>query len=237
MTKRHLRNVGAAAIFSVFALTLVPQPGFAQLTSGDLTGLITDASGAAVPGATVDATNTATGVKATQTSNGTGEYRFSNLPIGTYDVAVTGKGFAPTSLKGVPISLNRVANQNFTLQVGQAATTVEVTENVTTIDTNTAQITNNYESRLAQDLPSTSVGQGVINLSLLSAGVATGGGIGVGEGPSVGGQRPRANNFTIEGVDNNSKSVTGPLVYVPNDAVQEFITGKSKNAVQGVAKG
>ncbi len=57
---------------------------------------------------------------------------------------------------------------------------------------------------------------------MLSAGVATSGGVGVGTGPSVGGQRPRNNNFTIEGVDNNNKSVTGPLVTVPNDAVAEF---------------
>ncbi len=49
-----------------------------------------------------------------------------------------------------------------------------------------------------------------LNLSLLSAGVATSGGVGVGSGPSVGGQRPRNNNFTIEGVDNNNKGVTGP---------------------------
>ena len=52
--------------------------------------------------------------------------------------------------------------------------------------------------------------------------MATSGGIGVGTGPSVGGQRPRNNNFTIEGIDNNNGSVTGPLVTVPNDAVAEF---------------
>ncbi len=97
-----------------------------------------------------------------------------------------------------------------------------MTEGTANIDTNTAQITNNYDARMTSDLPSATVGQGVINLSLLSAGVATGGGVGVGEGPSVGGQRPRNNNFTIEGIDNNNKAVTGPLVYVPNDAVQEF---------------
>jgi hypothetical protein len=62
----------------------------------------------------------------------------------------------------------------------------------------------------------------VINLSLLNAGVGSSGAVGVGSGPSVGGQRPRNNNFTVEGIDNNSGSVTGPLVTVPNDAVAEF---------------
>ena len=52
--------------------------------------------------------------------------------------------------------------------------------------------------------------------------MASSGGIGVGTGPSVSGQRPRNNNFTVEGVDNNSKSVTGPVVIIPNDAVQNF---------------
>jgi hypothetical protein len=222
MPRNILRTFAVTATFFLFVLVLVSRQGFAQLTSGDLTGVVTDATGAAVPGATVDATNEATGVKATQTSNSTGEYRFSNLPIGQYDLSVAAKGFAATSAAGVPVSLNRIGTQNFALQVGQTATTVEVTESTGTIDTSTAQITNNYETRLTTDLPSASTGQGVINLSLLSAGVTTGGGVGVGEGPSVGGQRPRNNNFTVEGVDNNDKSVTGPLVYVPNDTVQEF---------------
>ena len=63
---------------------------------------------------------------------------------------------------------------------------------------------------------------GVLNLSLLGAGVSSSGGVGVGTGPSVGGQRPRNNNFMVEGVDNNRKDVTGPLVTIPNDAVAEF---------------
>ena len=208
-----------AALVGLFLFSFA---GWAQLTSGDMAGLVTDPTGAAVPGATVEVTNEGTGVKATQTTNDTGEYRFGNLPVGTYDVTVSAKGFSAASLKGVVVDLNRITAQNVALQVGQTATTVEVVESTTAIDTNTSQITNNYDSRMTTDLPSATTGQGVINLSLLSAGVATGGGIGVGEGPSVGGQRPRNNNFTVEGIDNNDKSVTGPLVYVPNDSVQEF---------------
>ncbi len=56
----------------------------------------------------------------------------------------------------------------------------------------------------------------------MTAGVGSSGGMGDGTGPSVGGQRPRSNNYTVEGIDNNNKSVTGPLVYVPSDAVSEF---------------
>ena len=74
-----------------------------------------------------------------------------------------------------------------------------------------------------QDLPSGNIGLGVLNLSLLTPGVSSSGGLGAGTGPSISGQRPRNNNFTIDGIDNNSKSVTGPLLYVPNDAVSEFV--------------
>src|SRR5258708_21621759 len=79
-----------------------------------------------------------------------------------------------------------------------------------------------YEEKQLADLPSTPNGSGVVNLSMLSSGVASSGGVGVGSGPSVAGQRPRNNDFTIEGVDNNNKGVTGPLVTIPNDAVAEF---------------
>ncbi len=212
----------AALAAIVLAAISIPHPLQAQLTSGDLAGVITDPSGATVPGATVAASNLATGVKTTFTSDSGGEYHFTNLPIGTYDLAVTAKGFTPKTINGLTVSLNRTTTQNIALSVGNAETTVQVTDAVSTIDSTSAQITNSYDARLAADLPSVSSGQGVINLSLLSAGVSTGGGVGAGEGPSVGGQRPRNNNFTIEGIDNNSKSVTGPLVYVPNDAVQEF---------------
>lgn len=63
---------------------------------------------------------------------------------------------------------------------------------------------------------------GVLNLSLLQSGVGTSGTVGIGMGPSVGGQRPANNSFTIEGIDNNNRTVTGAVVSVPNDADSEF---------------
>ncbi len=201
---------------------LTPAPSFAQMTSGDLTGVVSDASGAAVPNANVEAVNVATGVKTTSVSNASGEYHLANLAIGSYNLTATATGFAPTELKGVAVDLNKQSTANIALQVGTTASTVEVTEAASTIDTSTAQISNVYEARLAQDLPTASIGSGVINLSLLAGGVATSGGVGAGSGPSVGGQRPRNNNFTVEGIDNNNKSVTGPNLFIPNDAVQEF---------------
>ena len=67
-----------------------------------------------------------------------------------------------------------------------------------TVDTTTANIQTSFESQQVQELPTASTGLGVLNLSLLNAGVATSGGIGAGTGPSVSGQRPRNNNYTVE---------------------------------------
>jgi len=208
---------------SSFGLLLIgPLAALAQLTSGDLRGTVHDASGAAIPNAAIEVVNNATDVHTTQPANADGEYHFSNLPVGAYSLSAKAAGFAPAELKNITIDLNKIATANLTLQVGQTTTSIEVTESAATIDTSTAQISNTYSTKMTQDLPSATTGSGVLNLSLLGAGVASSGGMGAGTGPSVAGQRPRNNNFTIEGIDNNAKTVTGPLLFVPNDAVQEF---------------
>src|SRR5215472_206053 len=199
-----------------------PSFSFAQAISGDLVGAVQDASGAAVANAAVDATNEATNLKASTKTNGNGEYRFTNLPAGSYTLTANGAGFSPASLRAVAVTVGRVATVNLTLQIGQVATTVDVTEAPAAIDTTTATIGGTFDARDSRDLPVSSIGPGVLNLALLSAGVGSNGGLAAGDGPSVGGQRPRNNNFTVEGVDNNNKSVTGPLLTIPNDATAEF---------------
>ena len=217
-----LRKLYVFAVALFAAALLFSVSSFAQSTSGDVTGTILDASGAAVPNATVTAENAGTGIKASATTNAAGQYRFTNLPVGSYNITATAAGFTSSSVKGLAVQLNQTLTQNITLQVGATSTSVEVTGAAAVIDTTTAQVQNTFETKAAADLPTASIGLGVLNLSLLSAGVASSGGIGAGTGPSVGGQRPRNNNFAIEGIDNNSKSVTGPLVFIPNDAVEEF---------------
>jgi len=227
MTNMFMRIARLSVPPSLLALLFLCQPflcqqGWAQTTSGDLTGLVTDASGAVVVGAAIGALDQATGVKTSQTTTGAGTYHFANLPIGTYTITVTAKGFATAQVKDLAIDLNKQSTQNFTVQVGTTTTTVEVVEAAATIDSSTAQITQNYDSREAAELPSASIGSGVINLSLLQGGVGTGGAVGAGTGPSIGGTKPFYNNFTVEGIDINDRSVTGPVVTVPNDAVGEF---------------
>lgn len=211
-----------AALVVIFAAAIFVPTSPGQAISGDMVGTVLDKSGAAVPKANVEVQNVATGVKMTAVTNDRGEYRFSNLPVGAYNVTASAGGFSRTMLAGINIDLNRTIAVPITLQVGEVATTVEVRAAATAIDTTTAQMQNSFDARQVQDLPIASIGLGVLNLALLNPGVASSGGVGAGTGPSVSGQRPRNNNFTIEGVDNNDKSVTGPLVSVPNDAVAEF---------------
>jgi hypothetical protein len=205
----------------VLGLAMVSETS-AQVISGDLVGTVFDKTGSVVPNAAVEAVGVETGVRYSTKTNDSGEYRISNLPVGAYNISASTPNFATTTVTGFKVELNKTSNLPFTLEIKGAIATVEVSGLTSTLDTTTAQVSSTFEDQQLADLPSASSGSGVLNLSLLGSGVGTSGGVGVGTGPSVGGQRPRNNNFTIEGVDNNNKSVTGPLVFVPNDAVAEF---------------
>ncbi len=211
----------ASAILLTAGLSAVN--GFGQVTDGNLVGTVYDASGKVIPDASVGATNTATGVTAETKSDQSGAYRFNNLPVGSYSVAVSAAGFAGTQIKDLSVELSKTATANVTLAVGTVTESIDVVDSAALIDTTTAQIVNIFASRLAADLPvAANPAGGYLNLSLLGAGVASPGGIGAGTGPSVGGQRPRNNNYMVEGTDNNNKFVTGPVVALPNDSVAEF---------------
>jgi hypothetical protein len=210
-----------AAIFALSPLC------FGQATSSIIVGNVVDATGATVPNATVAAKNVDTNVNYTGVVNSAGDYRINNVPVGTYDVTVTAKGFTTATTAGVATQLNATATVNFTLQVGTVATTVEVTAATAEIDTATAQLQTAFDSREAIDVPTAGFsrvvnGAGIYNLSLLGAGVASSGGIGQGTGPSIAGQRPENNSFNIDGVLNDNHYSTGPQVTVPNDAVAQF---------------
>ncbi|MFY9791341.1 MAG: TonB-dependent receptor [Candidatus Sulfotelmatobacter sp.] len=212
----------AGVVIALFGLLAISTGlAYGQAIDGNVVGTVLDSQGAAVVGAQVSAVNVSTNVVATTKTNSAGEYRFDNLPVGTYKITAKMTGFK-TITEQVDVELNKTGTRNLTLTPGAASETVEVSGVPPTIDTTTAQIQSLYETRETQDLPTASVGLGVLNLSLLQAGVGSSGGLGAGTGPSIGGQRPRNNNFMIEGIDNNDQGVTGPLVYIPNDAVQNF---------------
>ncbi|MCU1336285.1 MAG: Cna domain protein [Bryobacterales bacterium] len=217
------RHNSPLLLLILLTASLLAMNSFGQVADGNLIGTVYDASGKVIPNAIVGAQNIATGVIASAKSDPSGAYRFNNLPVGSYSVTVSSAGFASTQIKDLTIELNKTATANVTLSVGAVTESIQVVESTTLIDTTTAQIANIFASRLAADVPvAASPAGGYLNLSLLGAGVASAGGVGAGTGPSVGGQRPRNNNYMVEGTDNNRKDVTGPVVSLPNDSVAEF---------------
>ncbi len=215
-------NIGRFSL-AVVACCFTACSLWAQATDGNLTGVITDPAGGAVPNVAVELTHEQTGVKYSTASDATGVYRFHNLPVGGYRMAAWQEGFQAVNLRGVAVQLNKTATKNVSLEVAGQSTSVSVTDAPALVDTTTSQIGSTYDGRQARELPLTGIGNlGVLNMSLLSAGVSSPGGIGFGTGPSVGGQRPSNNNFMIDGTDNNNRAITGPLLPVTNEAVAEF---------------
>jgi hypothetical protein len=207
----------------MIALLAVTGTMFGQATSGDVLGVVRDATGALVTNATVTVTNENTGVAVILKTSTSGEYRASNLLPAAYDIKVTAPGFSTYVLKGVPVELNKSSTADAVLSISSSASTVEVDSNAgVNLDTTSNNLTTTLTAAEITELPITAGGFGALNASLLAPNVASPGGVGIGTGPSVGGQRPRNNNYTIEGIDVNDKSVTGPIIEVPSDATGQF---------------
>jgi hypothetical protein len=210
------------AIFSVLVLWMVigGAVAWAQATSGAIVGTVTDATGALISGATVVATNINTGITYPATATGSGEFRIFNVLPGTYNITASAKGFSSFTTKDFTVDVNKTSTADFKLTVG-STTNVEVSsEAPVSLDTTTSQLQETFTAKEMADLPTAAVS--ILNLSLLAPGVSSTGGLGEGTGPSISGQRARDNSFTVEGVDNNNKTVTGNVVNVQNDAAHEF---------------
>src|SRR5690242_8101032 len=125
------RGSGAIGkIFGLFVLTLlvlllalsVP----AQKTSGQISGTVLDPQGAAVPDATVTATQTGTALTRTITTSSDGNYTLADLPIGTYRLTVSKQGFKETVVEAVVVNVSTVTRQDFSLAVGAVGETVTI---------------------------------------------------------------------------------------------------------------
>ena len=218
--------------FLVFTLTLFAmlfvfsKPAMAQATSGTLKGSVVDPQGAAIAGATVTVKNSATGIVQTTTATSDGLFTVTNLPPGKYTVtASTTAGFSAKQLTGVDIRIGTETDLKVELEIGTPTETVTVTGNTEDIVQTTSQISASFESRKVEDLPSNAAGGGLDTLALLAPGVVPGFGNVNSNGTtlSVNGNRARANNFTMDGTDNNDLTIGGPNFFISNqDSIQEF---------------
>jgi hypothetical protein len=213
------------SLLMIFANVIV---GHAQVTTGNIRGTVTDPNGALVSGAKVTLTKRSTNSSATTQTSGSGQFEFNNLAVGDdYTVVVEAENFKSMTLTDVRVQLNQTTDLPAQLTLGLVGETVTVTSaGSELVDTSTTTLAKSFGERQVVELAQTSVGGafggGVNNLALLAANVSSSGGVGVGSGGSIGGQRPRNNNFMVDGVDNNDKAVTGPQIYVSPEVVKEF---------------
>src|SRR5882672_6356905 len=207
--------LGLALIFSM--------PAAAQRITGTLRGQVLDPSGAAVPDAQVTAANQETGVSVRITATSAGTYSFPSLIPGLYKVSVEAKGFKNFLVTDVSVVSNQDNVADAHLDLGVATEIVEVTSGGVEIQTTSSALNNTFDSNAVQ-LPSASgtLNGSPLNLAVMAPNVVAQPGGVTGIGGSVGGTRPRDNNFTVDGVDDNNLGVTGNNSTVIPDAVAEF---------------
>jgi hypothetical protein len=208
--------LGLALIFSM--------PTAAQRLTGTLSGQILDPSGAAVPDAQVTATNQETGVSVKITTTSAGTYSFPSLIPGLYKVSVEAKGFKNFLKTEISVVANQDNVADARLDLGVATEVVEVSGGGVAIQTTSSELNNTYDSNSVTDLPGAAgtLNGSPLNLAVLAPNVVAQPGGVTGIGGSVGGTRPRDNNFTVDGVDDNNLGVTGNNSTVIPDAVAEF---------------
>ena len=200
--------------------------GVSQTSRGTLTGTVTDASGAVIADATIIIKNQDTGIERQTTSNSAGIYRIDAVELGTYSVKAQAKGFSAEERTGVEIQSSRTLGLDFSLKVGGAkeVVTVEATGVEVALQTTEQVRGANFATETISTLPV--LGGDSLTLTQLLPGVSLGSGNSINQNGtlnfSVNGQRPRGNNFMIDGVENNDISVSGPAFTITNpDAVQE----------------
>src|SRR3989440_8732264 len=215
-------SVVLALLVTATAL-LFSASAFAQRTTGPLRGQVLDPAGAVVPNAEVTVKNQETGVSVKVTTTSAGTYALPSLIPGVYKISVEAKGFKSFVKKDVSVIANQDNVADAQVELGIATETIEVTGGSVEVQTTSSSLNNSFDSH-SVDLPSAAgtLNGSLLNLAVLAPNViAQPGGV-TGIGGSVSGTRPRDNNFTVDGVDDNNLGVTGNNSTVIPDAVAEF---------------
>ncbi|ADW67287.1 TonB-dependent receptor domain-containing protein [Granulicella tundricola] len=208
----------------------------AQTDTARIQGVVTDASGAAIPSASIIVTNVNTNAVQTITSDGSGNFVVNALPIGNYKAEVKAAGFGGAS-QSFTLSVSQVQALAFKLAVGSENTVVEVTDAAPLVDAGSSSLGETIEGRQVTELPLN--GRNFTGLALLTPGVTRGNygnsASGVngdaetfrnsssgGGSLSTNGLRPQANNFILDGIDNNESLVNTLEFFTNLDATEEF---------------
>jgi len=208
----------------------------AQSDNGGVVGTVTDSTGAVIPNAAVVITNTETGLKLNGKSNDSGEFQIFAVPRGSYQADVQAPGFQ-SQTQNFDVSVATTQTLAFKLATGSVTSTVEVTAAAPLVNTTSATMGEVIQGAQVEDLPLN--GRNFTGLALLAPGVTRGAygdaASGVsgntetfrqnesgGASLSVNGLRPQADNYLLDGLDNNDSLINTILIFPNIDATQEF---------------
>jgi Carboxypeptidase regulatory-like domain len=171
------------------------------VTTGSLTGVVTDAQGGALPGATVVATHTSTGTTYEGISDNEGRFNILNMRVGPYTVAVTMSGFKKEERPDVAVVLGEQRSVEFKLVIETLVETVDVIGQLSVIDSSRAGTAQSVSQQVVDSLPS--INRSIYDLVKVSPYFSS---IGLNADPqsiSVAGRNNRYNNVQIDGAVNN----------------------------------
>jgi hypothetical protein len=239
MKSHSLLSTLCAVVFLLALAVSLPIDISAQTFRGGINGAVTDQSGAVVPGAAVQAEDTATGVTHKTLSSSAGEFSFQDLPLGSYTVTVNATGFKPQIVSNVPVTAGVIYTLPVKLGVASTGETVEVSASGLALDTTTTTQTTDIPEITVQDIPLN--GRDFTQLIGLAPGFA---GYSLGGFGSVNGTRGNQVNWQIDGADNNDwwhnipavnqggvENIAG--VTLPIDSIAEFSLQTQSSAEVG----
>jgi hypothetical protein len=206
-------------------------PVFGQAVSGTILGTVTDATGAVRPNAKVTAVNEGTGLSRTVNSGANGEYTFPSLPTGHYTVMAEETGFRTLSVSNIELGVDQKVKVDLKLETGAISETMTVVGESPLLQTSSSELGTTVGNQQIEALPLN--GRNFINLTRTVPGVLRGipGANIDGAGSlawrasasfSANGQRPRDNNFMLDGVDNNETWLQTVVIFPSVDSLDEF---------------
>ena len=209
-------------------------PVVAQVTTAELSGSVTDPSGAAIPNVKVTATNIATSLTRDVVTDAAGNYLLTLLPPGSYNLSAEASGFRKTVQNNVTLEVSQRAKLDFQLQLGQMTESVEVAATAPLLESQSSTLGNVVNEKLVTDLPLN--GRNFVTLAILTPGVngtgfSTAGTIMSGTRPDdrrpgseifSNGNREGDNNFLYDGIDNNERLTISIVLRPAVEAVREF---------------
>jgi len=239
--RRVAIELAASAMFLLCAVSAHAQ---ASRVGATLEGIVSDTTGAVIPSTKVSLHNPLTNQSRSVSTDGQGFFRAEQLAVGTYEVGVEQTGFAPYRHPGVVLSLGQTVQLDIVLSPASASEKVTVSAQPSAIDTSQTSVVSSVDQERIEELPVRS--RNYLDFVLLAPGVSSSPAASAvsgstpltGSGFTFGGLRPRSNNVSIDGLDNNDEYTGSSRTELSPEIVQEFqVVNNGLSAESGGASG